>query len=86
MVMNIKEIKELAKKFTPEQIEECIDQTLKIGKPTLEGCEVTGDTMEVLNTLAKAETVRELMEQGMSEVEAIRELARRIRRLQGAER
>ncbi len=84
--MNIKEIKELAKKFTPEQIEKCIDQTLKIGKPTLKGCEVSGDVMEILNTLAKAETVRELMEQGMTEVEAIRELARRIRKLQGAEK
>ncbi|HHG75001.1 DUF6952 family protein [Persephonella sp.] len=84
--MNIKEIKELAKRFTPEEIELCIDQTLKIGKPTLEGCEVSGDLMEILNTLAKAETVRELMEQGMTEVEAIRELARRIRKIQGAEK
>ena len=84
--MNIKEIKELAKRFTPDQIEKCIDQTLKIGKPTLKGCEVSGDIVDVLNTLAKAETVRELMEQGMTEVEAIRELARRIRKLQGAER
>ncbi|WP_457626073.1 DUF6952 family protein [Persephonella sp.] len=84
--MNIKEIKELAKRFTPQQIERCIDQTLKIGKPTLKGCEVSGDMMEILNTLAKAETVRELMEQGMTEVEAIRELARRIRRVQGVEK
>jgi len=84
--VNIKEIKELAKRFTPEEIELCIDQTLKIGKPTLEGCEVSGDLMEILNTLAKAETVRELMEQGMTEVEAIRELARRIRKIQGAEK
>jgi len=84
--VNIKEIKELAKKFTPEQIEKCIDQTLKIGKPTLEGCEVSGDVMEILNTLAKAQTVRELMDQGMTQMEAIRELARRIRKIQGAER
>ncbi|ACO03110.1 MAG TPA: hypothetical protein DEP48_06490 [Persephonella sp.] len=83
--MNIKEIKELAKKFTPQQLELCIDQTLKLGKPELEGCEVSGDVMEVINTLAKAQTVRELMEQGMSEIEAIRELARRIRKIQGAE-
>ncbi len=84
--MNIKEIKELAKRYTPEEIELCIDQTLKIGKPTLKGCEVSGDIIEILNTLAKAETVRELMEQGMTEVEAIRELARRIRKIQGAEK
>ncbi len=84
--MNIKEIKELAKRFTPEQIEECINQTLKIGKPTLKGCELSGDVMEILNTLAKAETVRELMDRGMTEIEAIRELARRIRKIQGAEK
>ncbi len=84
--MNIKEIRELAKKFTPEQIERCIDETMKIGKPTLEGCEVSGDIMEMINTLAKAQTVRELMEQGLTEVEAIRELARRIRQVQGVEK
>ncbi|WP_457641759.1 DUF6952 family protein [Persephonella sp.] len=83
--MNIKEIKELAKKFTPEQLELCINQTLKMGKPQLEGCEVSGDVVEVLNTLAKAQTVKELMEQGMTEIEAIRELARRIRKIQGSE-
>ena len=84
--MNIKEIRELAKKFTPEQIERCIDETMKIGKPTLEGCEVSGDVMEMINTLAKAQTVRELIEQGLTEVEAIRELARRIRQVQGVEK
>ncbi len=81
--MNIKEIKELAKKFTPQQLENCILQTINEGKNE---CEVSGDVMEVINTLAKAQTVRELMEQGMSEMEAIRELARRIRQVQGAEK
>ncbi len=80
--MNIKEIKELAKKFTPEQLENCITQTINEGKNE---CEVSGDVLEVVNTLAKAQTVRELMEQGMSEMEAIRELARRIRKVQGVE-
>lgn len=80
--MNIKEIKELARKFTPQQLEECINQTLQNGKPQTEGCNPSGDIVEVLNTLAKAQTVRELMEQGMSEIDAIRELARRIREIQ----
>jgi hypothetical protein len=80
--MNIKEIKELAKKFTPEQLEQCINQTLEHGKPQTEGCNPSGDILEVLNTLAKAQTIRELMDQGMSETEAIRELARRIREIQ----
>ncbi|WP_029521912.1 hypothetical protein [Persephonella sp. KM09-Lau-8] len=80
--MNIKEIKELASKFTPEQLENCILQTIQDGKNE---CEITGDVEEVVNTLAKAQTVRELMEQGMSQMEAIRELARRIRQVQGGQ-
>ncbi|WP_297455129.1 hypothetical protein [Persephonella sp.] len=80
--MNIREIKELASKFTPEQLENCILQTIQEGKNE---CEITGDVEEVVNTLAKAQTVRELMEQGMSQMEAIRELARRIRQVQGGQ-
>jgi uncharacterized protein YnzC (UPF0291/DUF896 family) len=80
--MNIKEIKELANKFTPEQIEKCINETLQNGKPQTEGCNPSGDILEILNTLAKAQTVRELMEQGMTETQALRELARKIREIQ----
>ena len=80
--MKIKEIKELASKFTPEQLENCILQTIQEGKNE---CEITGDVEEVVNTLAKAQTVRELMEQGMSQMEAIRELARKIRQVQGGQ-
>ncbi|WP_457626074.1 DUF6952 family protein [Persephonella sp.] len=80
--MNIKEIKELSVKFTKEQLELCILQTVQEGKNE---CEIDGEVMEVVNTLAKAQTVRELMEQGMSQMEAIRELARRIRQVQGAQ-
>ncbi|WP_456381968.1 DUF6952 family protein [Persephonella sp.] len=78
--MNIKEIKELANRFTKEQLENCILQTVQDGKNE---CEIDGDTLEVVNTLAKAQTVRELMDSGMSQMEAIRELARRIRQVQG---
>ncbi len=78
--MSIKEIKELAKRFTIEELELCITETIEKGENY---CQVRGDTLEVINTLAKAQTVRELMEQGMSEIEAIRELARRIRKIQG---
>lgn len=81
--MNIKEIKELAEKFTPDQLENCITQAIENeGKSD---CYMGDDVMEVVNTLAKAETVRQLMEEGMSEVEAIRELAKRIRKVQGVE-
>jgi hypothetical protein len=78
--MNIKEIKELASKFTPQQLENCILQTVENGKNE---CEITGEVEEVINTLAKAQVVRELMDKGMGQMEAIRELAKRIRKIQG---
>ncbi|RMA97965.1 DUF6952 family protein [Hydrogenothermus marinus] len=82
--MNIKEIKELAKKFTPEQLDNCITQAIETqGKSD---CKIGDDVLEVVNTLAKAQTVRQLMDQGYSEIEAIRELAKRIRQVQGAEK
>ncbi|GAB6072488.1 hypothetical protein JCM14244_08650 [Venenivibrio stagnispumantis] len=83
--MNINEIKELARKFTPEQLENCITMAIEQKEGHIQVCDgqVSGEVLEVINTLAKAQTVRELMEQGMSEIEAIRELARRIRLAQG---
>ncbi len=78
--MNTREIKQLAEKFTKEQLENCIIQTIENGKNE---CEIDGEVLEVVNTLAKAQTVRELMDRGMSQIEAIRELARRIRQVQG---
>ena len=82
--MNIKEIKELARKYSVEKIEACINEALEIGKTS---CEVSGDTLEIINTLAKAQYVRELIEKkGFSEIEAIRELARKIRQIQGLEK
>ncbi|MBK3332716.1 hypothetical protein GWK41_06510 [Persephonella atlantica] len=80
--MSIKEIKQLAEKFTKEQLENCILQTVENGKNE---CEIDGEVMEVINILAKAQTVRELMDNGMTQMEAVRELARRIRKIQGAE-
>ncbi len=80
--MNIKEIKEIARKFTPEQIEACIQETLKNGKPQTQECNPSGDIVEMLNTLAKAQTVRELIDKGYTEVEALRELAKKIREIQ----
>ena len=78
--MNIKEIKELAGKFSREELENCILQTLDKGE---NNCKISGDSIEIINTLAKAQTVRELMDNGMSQMDAIRELARRIRQIQG---
>jgi hypothetical protein len=75
----ISEIKELARKFTPQQIETCIIQQLAEGQNV---CDISGPTEHVINELSKAEFVRELMEKGMPMTEAVRELAKRIRMAQ----
>ncbi len=77
--MDIKEIREMAKKFTPEEIETCIKQQLQEGANI---CEVTGPTERVIGELAKAEFVKDLMGKGMSLTDAVRELARKIRLVQ----
>ena len=77
--IDIKEIRELAKKFTPEEIETCIKQQLQEGANI---CEVAGPTERVIGELAKAQFVKDLTGKGMSLTDAVRELARRIRLVQ----
>lgn len=77
--VDIKEIRELANKFTPQEIESCIQHQLKEGENI---CEVKGPTEYVIGELAKAGVVKKLMEKGMSITDAVRELARRIRLVQ----
>ena len=79
MDAGIKEIRELARKFTPEEIEGCITDQMSTGQNV---CLAGGPPDRVVGELAKAEFVRELMEKkGMSLADALRELARRIRLL-----
>ncbi len=77
--IHIKEIRELATRFTPEQIEACIMQQIEEGTNI---CDVKGPTEHVINELSKAEFVREMMKAGMTLNEAVRELAKRIRLVQ----
>jgi hypothetical protein len=77
--IDIKEIRDLAKRFSPKEIEACIQQQLKEGTNI---CEITGPTEYVIGELAKAEFVKELMGKGISLTDAVRELARRIRLVQ----
>jgi hypothetical protein len=77
--MDVKEIKDLAKKFTPEQIEGCITSQLETGENV---CVRNADTEVIINELAKAEFVRELVDGGMSLADALRELAKRMRFVQ----
>ncbi len=79
--INIKEIRDLARRFTPDQIEKCIAQQIDIGKNV---CRENGSTEAVVNELAKAEFVRSLVDEGVSLNDAVRELARRIRVIQNA--
>ena len=46
-------------------------------------CEITDTTDEIITALSKAEVVRELMDQGMEFHDALRELGRRIRKVDG---
>ena len=77
--MDIKHIREIANKYTPEQIEGCITQQIETGKNVC----LTDETSEkIINELSKADVVRELMDQGMNLADALRELARRMRLVQ----
>ncbi|MFO0753750.1 MAG: hypothetical protein U0411_10565 [Thermodesulfovibrionales bacterium] len=79
----MKEIKEIAKKFSPEQIEGCIHQQIRTGTNT---CLDSRPTEEIVNELSKAEFVKKLMQQGLTLPDALRELAKQIRLLQSEQK
>lgn len=79
MGIDLQEIKELSKRFTPEQIEGCITQQLETGKNV---CLRDEPSERIINELAKARFVRSMMDEGMSLADALRELARRMRQVQ----
>ncbi len=74
--IHLKEIKELAMRFTPDQIENCIRQQMEKGENV---CLRNDSTEEIISELSKAEFVRMMVEQGKDLTDALRELARRIR-------
>ncbi len=76
----LEEIRDLARRFSEEQIEGCIHHQLDAGHNP---CAPDKATEEAMNILAKAEFLRQLMEeQGYGLSAAIRELGRRIRKVQ----
>lgn len=79
--IHITEIRKLAKKFTPEQIENCITQQMQEDTNV---CDISGSAEYVINELSKAGFVRNLIDKGMSMTDAVRELAKRIRLVQKA--
>lgn len=76
----LKTIREIAKKYTPEQIESCIITQLETGE---NACLRDEAHEKIVNDLAKAAFIKTLMtEKGLSLADALRELARRMRRIQ----
>jgi len=76
MTTDIKEIKELAKRFSSEQIEGCITKQIGTGKNI---CVRSQSTEKIIYELSGAQFIRDLIGKGMSFAEALRELARRMR-------
>ena len=72
--MDIKQIRDIAKKYTPEEIEGCITQQMETGNNV---CLMDANSEKIINELSKAEVIRQLMDEGMSLADALRELARR---------
>ena len=77
--VGIKEIKKLAQKFKAEELDTCINQQLNQGSNV---CGLSGSNEYVINELAKAEFVRQRMDKGVSLIDAVRELASKIRNFQ----
>ena len=77
--VDIKQIKEIAGKYTPEQIEGCISGQMDTGENI---CLTDGNSEKIINELSKAGVIREMMDKGMSLADALRELARRMRLVQ----
>jgi chaperonin GroEL (HSP60 family) len=79
MILDLKEIRELAKRFSPEQIEGCIEQQIETGSNV---CIRNESEERMINELAKAQFIRERIEEGLSLGDALRELARHMRIMQ----
>jgi hypothetical protein len=74
--MDVRQIKEIALKYTAEQIEGCITQQIDTGQNI---CLTDKKSEAIINDLSKADVIRELLNKGMSLADSLRELARRMR-------
>jgi hypothetical protein len=81
-IMETKELRKLVEKYSVAQIEACILQQVSKGANE---CDLIDNGNEVITELSEAEVVRELMDEGRSFSEALRELGRRIRAVYGKE-
>lgn len=78
--MHIAEIRDLAQRLSVDEIEKCMQSLLEHQDEPGFDSQQAEQTMSVL---AKAEFVKVQMERGSSLAEAMRELGRRIRAVQG---
>jgi hypothetical protein len=75
----LKQIKDIAQRHTPEEIESCITQQVETGKNI---CLTDERSEKIISELSKAGVIKDLMSQGLGLSDALRELARRMRLLQ----
>lgn len=74
--MDVKEIRELAAKYSFDELERLVEEMLSTEGEALQ---TDPERSELFNSLVKAESVRKFMDQGMTQGEAIRELGRKMR-------
>lgn len=74
--MDVKEIRELAAKYSFDELEQLVEEMLSTEG---EAIQTNPERSELFNSLVKAEAVRKFMDQGMTQGEAIRELGRKMR-------
>ncbi len=78
--MHLTEVRDLAKQFDTNEIAQCMELALQNKQNP---CYTTGKLEEVMNVLAKASFVKAQTQLGRSIAEAMRELGKRVRSLQG---
>ena len=77
----MKEVREMAEKYSHEELEQCITDQLKSGSNS---CFTGSNVEETMNVLSKSSYIKQLVEEGKSEsiMDAIRKMAASIRSLQ----
>jgi len=76
----MKDVREMAEKYSHKELEQCIEDQLKSGNNTC----FTGSTVEeTMNVLSKASYIKQLVEEGKSEsiMDGLRKMAASIRSL-----
>jgi hypothetical protein len=77
--MDIKMIKELAGKYTSEQLMSFADELENTGKSTCPECLSKTDPNDLMCDFLQASEVRNLIESGKSINEAVRDFSKRVR-------